>query len=233
MGAIAKNWAVAWLLILTAMVGVAPAAAGQEVSILTNAGDVLQGALSGLAPILRLADPTPKVGPAMQFDVPIPSIQQLWVDFPRIVIETAERVLVAPYSAFTGIAELLRVEAGSDLVQIPFTAIRQIAFDGNAFRPLPREWLGWQWLNQRVYVKEKTATAAAASSGAAAVAVAPVVAPIVPVVSDADDEIVWNGALPTEPAPTAPSGELPGWVLLVGLAVLLGLFFLLPQGSGS
>jgi len=186
--------------------------------------------LSGLAPILRLADPTPKVGPAMQFDVPIPSIQQLWVDFPRIVIETADRVLVGPYSAFTGIAELLRVEAGSDLVQIPFTAIRQIAFDGNAFRPLPREWLGWQWLNQRVYMKEKTAATAAATSGVAAVAVAPVV-PVV--VKDADDDVVWNGTLPTEPAPAASSGEMPWWVLLVGVGLLLGLFFLLPQGSGS
>ncbi len=214
-------------LFIVLVVGISVGVGATTAAIKTNGGDVLQGTLSGLAQVLRLEDPMPPVGPAAQFDIPLDTIQQVWVDFPRVVIETVDRVLVGPFSAFAGIAQLLRIDSLGTSAEIPFAAIQQIAFNGEGFRPLPREWLGQNWLNQRLYVAKKTAAAASSveqmeSTASEAVA------------STGEDEIIWNGAAATpETTPAASSGELPWWVLLVGLAVLIGVFFLIPSGSSS
>jgi hypothetical protein len=222
------------------IVGVSPALDAETVSVKANGGDVLQGALSGLAAMLRLEDPTPPVGPAAQFDIPLSSIQQIWVDFPRVVIETAEHVIVGPFSAFAGIAQMLRVERLGRVTEIPFTAVRQIAFGDAGFRQLPREWLGRDWLNQRLYVVNKTAGTSAASpsvvspSAATAFESEPVSVVDTSPESDSENasEVVWNGAAPVAPqaATTSTSGELPWWVLLIGVAVLLAAFVLIPSG---
>jgi hypothetical protein len=199
------------------------------VAVKTTGGHVLQGALSGLGPTLRLQDPTPPVGPAAQFDIPLASIEQMWINFPRVVIETADHVIVGPYSAFAGIAQLLKIENAGNVTEVPFAAVQAIAFNGAAFHPLPREWLGRDWLNQRGYVVNKTV----GTVGAAATVMQAVTEVVLTPLVDGGDEIVWSGATPAEPAPTSSSGQLPWWVLLIGVAIVVALFLFLPAGKGA
>ena len=216
-------------LVAAALVGLSMAGGAVTVAVKTNGGHVLQGALSGLGPTLRLQDPTPPVGPAAQFDLPLAAIEQVWVNFPRVVIETAGHVIVGPYSAFAGIAQLLKIENAGSVTEVPFAAVQAIAFHGAAFHPLPREWLGRDWLNQRSYLVNKTAGAVGAAAAVAEAETQVVTTPLV----DGGDEIIWSGATPTEPAPTSSSGELPWWVLLIGVAVVVALFLFLPAGTGA
>ncbi len=216
------------------LLGVSPALNAETASVKTNGGDVLQGDLFGLAAMLRLEDPTPPVGPAAQFDIPLSSIQQIWVDFPRVVIETAERVIVGPYSAFAGIAQMLRLERLGTVTEIPFAAVRQIAFGDEGFRQLPREWLGQDWLNQRLYVVNKTTGTPAVGTSTSTFESEPVSVDT-STEAEAATDVVWNGAAPVAPAATttSTSGELPWWVLLIGVAVLVAAFLLIPTGSSA
>ena len=214
------------------LIGLSLASSAATVSLKTNGGDVIQGTLSGLAAVLRLEDPTPPVGPAAQFDIPLSSIQQIWVNFPRIVIETVDHVIIGPFSAFAGIAQMLRVEQLGTVTEIPFTAVRQIAFNDEGFRPLPREWLGRDWLNQRLYVVEKTAVASASSATTTATLETEPVATDTSTESESGSDVVWNGAAPAAPVTAAStSGGLPWWVLLIGVAVVFAAFLLIPSGS--
>ncbi len=224
----------AGLLVAGVLVGLSWASSATTVSLKTNGGDVLQGTLSGLAAVLRLEDPTPPVGPAAQFDLPLSSIQQIWVNFPRVVIETVDHVIIGPFSAFAGIAQMLRVEQLGTVTEIPFTAVRQIAFNGEGFRELPREWLGRDWLNQRLYVVQKTAVASTSSGPAPTAFETEPVATDTPIESETGSDVVWNGAAPAAPATTSStSGGLPWWVLLIGVAVVFAAFFLIPSGKGA
>ncbi len=218
------------LLVAAVLVGLSMAGNAVTVAVKTNGGHVLQGTLSGLAPTLRLQDPTPPVGPAAQFDIPLASIEQMWINFPRVVIETADHVIVGPYSAFAGIAQLLRIEDAGSVTEVPFAAVQAIAFNGAAFHALPREWLGRDWLNQRGYVVNTTAGAVGAAAATEAETEPLIVsAPL----AEGGDEVIWNGTPPAAPAPTASSGELPWWVLLIGVAVVVALFLFLPAGKGA
>ena len=221
------------LLVAAVLVGLSMAGSAVTVAVKTNGGHVLQGTLSGLGPTLRLQDPTPPVGPAAQFDIPLASIEQMWINFPRVVIETADHVIVGPYSAFAGIAQLLRIEDAGSVTEVPFAAVQAIAFNGAAFHTLPREWLGRDWLNQRSYVVYKTAGAVGAVSAAAATEAEVEPLMVSAPVAEGGDEVIWNGTPPAEPAPTASSGELPWWVLLIGVAVVVALFLLFPAGTGA
>jgi hypothetical protein len=216
------------LLVTAVLVGLSMAGGAVTVAVKTNGGHVLQGALSGLGPTLRLQDPTPPVGPAAQFDIPLAAIEQMWINFPRVVIETTDHVIVGPYSAFAGIAQLLKIENVGSVTEVPFAAIQAIAFNGAAFHALPREWLGRDWLNQRNYVVNKTAGAVGEAAAVAEAETQVVLTPL----ADGGDEVVWNGAALVEPA-AAASGELPWWVLLVGVAVVVALFLFLPAGTGA
>jgi hypothetical protein len=224
----------AGFLVAAVLVGLSMAGNAVTVAVKTNGGHVLQGALSGLGPTLRLEDPTPPVGPAAQFDIPLAAIEQMWINFPRVVIETTDHVIVGPYSAFAGIAQLLKITDAGSVTEVPFAAVQAIAFHGAAFHPLPREWLGRDWLNQRNYVVNKTAGAVGAigAIGAAATVPEAMAEVVLTPLADGGDEVVWNGATPAEPAPAA-SGELPWWVLLVGVAVVVALFLFLPAGTGA
>ena len=218
----------AGLLVAAVLVGLSMAGSAVTVAVKTNGGHVLQGSLSGLAPTLRLEDPIPPVGPAAQFDIPLAAIEQMWINFPRVVIETADHVIVGPYSAFAGIAQLLKITDAGNVTEVPFAAVQAIAFNGAAFHPLPREWLGRDWLNQRNYTVNKTAGAVGAATTVAQALTEVVLTPLV----DGGDEVIWSGATSAEPAPAA-SGELPWWVLLVGVAVVVALFLFLPAGKGA
>jgi len=219
----------AGFLVAAALVGLSMAGGAVTVAVKTNGGHVLQGSLSGLAPTLRLEDPTPPVGPAAQFDIPLTAIEQMWINFPRVVIETADHVIVGPYSAFAGIAQLLKITDAGDVTEVPFAAVQAIAFNGAAFHPLPREWLGRDWLNQRDYVVNKTA----GTVGAAATVPEAVTEVVLTPLAEGGDEIIWSGATPAEPAPATASGELPWWVLLIGVAIVVALFLFFPAGTGA
>jgi hypothetical protein len=220
------------LLVATVLVGLSMAGSAVTVAVKTNGGHVLQGALSGLGPTLRLQDPTPPVGPAAQFDIPLASIEQMWVNFPRVVIETTDHVIVGPYSAFAGIAQLLKIENAGSVTEVPFAAVQAIAFNGASFHTLPREWLGRDWLNQRSYVVNKTAGVVAEAAVATVAAEAETQVVTTSLVSGGD-EVVWNGAAAVEPAPATSTGQLPWWLALVAVAVVVAIFFLVPTGSGA
>lgn len=122
-------------------------AAGQDdavsARILTTAGETAEGALSGILPTVRLdaGELTNYVGPFQAFDIPRETIRQITLDFPRVVVETEDRVFVGPYSAYRGISELLTLQRGTGWLSVPTASVRAIALHGYGFHPVPREWL--------------------------------------------------------------------------------------------
>jgi hypothetical protein len=223
------------LLVIAAIAGLSLTGSATTAAVKTTAGHVLQGVLTGLGPMLRLEDPTPHAAPAAPFAIPLDSIRQVWVDFPRVIIETADHVIVGPYSAFAGIAQLLKIGEGSSATELPFSAVQAIALNGASFQPIPREWQGRGWLSQIPGVVSKATGAAPPIAPAAA----PTVTSIVPVVTlptttAAETEIeveaqegVSTDATP-EVQPAASSGGFPWWIGLVIVAGLYAVFVLLP-----
>jgi hypothetical protein len=126
---------------------VAVGAAGQDnavsARILTTTGEIAEGALSGILPTIRLdaGELTNYVGPFQAFDIPRETIRQITLDFPRVVVETEDRVFVGPYSAYRGISELLTLQRGIGWLSVPTASVRAIALHGYGFHPVPREWL--------------------------------------------------------------------------------------------
>jgi hypothetical protein len=120
-----------------------------ETVVLTNTGEEIQGSLTGLAPVIRLSVPPDVtfVGPAQAFDISTSTIRQITVDFPRVVVETADHVYVGPYSAFRGIDEKLVVHGLYADTPIDFASVRAISLQGDAIHPVPWEWLGDRFLS--------------------------------------------------------------------------------------
>jgi len=190
--------------------------------ILTNVGQIAEGSLSGLAPVLRLlpTDGVRSIGPGHQFDVPLASIRQITLDFPRIVIETADRTLIGPYSSFVGIPEVLRLNrAGESSVTIPTASLRAIALNGNPLRPVPRVWLGDGYLSMPEI------------SGASPFVAAEYAGSTISQPSTDTDLTIWNGLIP-EYVPEEPA-ELPWWVGLLGVGVLVAIVYFLASTSAS
>ena len=201
------------LLVGGILVGVAIATGGVPAVVLTNLGQVADGSITGLAPVLRLltTDGARSVGPGPQFDVPLASIQQITLDFPRIVIETATHTLVAPYSSFTGIAEALQLDRpGQPTLSIPLSSLRAIALHGSALHPVPRVWLGDGFLS----MPEITAASALVAAECEDCTISPPRRD-----TDADLTPIWNELTP-EYVPEEPEG-LPWWVGLLGVAALI------------
>lgn len=116
--------------------------------ILTTTGKTLQGKLTGILPTVRLdsSSLTSFVGPVQAFDIPRAKIRQITLDFPRVVVETKDRVFVGPFSAFMGISELLILEQGTESLDLATASVRAIALHGTSLHPVPREWLGSTFL---------------------------------------------------------------------------------------
>jgi len=127
-----------FVLFLVAVVGAA------QPIVRTNTGAEYTGSLSGLAPVIRLNVPpgTTFVGPAQAFDIPLSSITQITVDFPRVVIETPAQVYVGPYSAYSGIQQKIEIHGMYDDTTVDFASVRAISLTGDAIHPVPHEWLG-------------------------------------------------------------------------------------------
>jgi len=206
---------------LSATLGAVPAV------VLTESGQVVDGSLSGLGPVLRLIRPDDAmhVGPDVQFDVPLSTILQISLDFPRIIIETATRTLIGPFSAIAGIDEVLRLDrAGSESYTLPLTALRAIALNGASLRQVPREWMGSEFLTRPKVV------ASTAQVGDVCESCAITAPPDEFAVGD--DQPIWNTLTPTLP-PDTGRAELPWWVGLLGVAAVIGVLYLLTQSGGS
>jgi hypothetical protein len=201
------------------------AASGVPAVLLTNIGQVAEGSLAGIAPVLRLlaTDGVPSIGPDRQFDVPLASIRQITLDFPRIVVETADRILIGPYSSFDGISQALRFDRpGEPSVTIPTSSLRAIALNGHSLRPVPRVWLGDGYLS----MPEITGAIPFVAAGCEDCTI---VRPRTD--EDADLTPIWN-ALSPEYVPEEPE-ELPWWVGLLGVAALVVIAYLLMSATGS
>ena len=102
----------------------------------TTTGSVLNGTMTGIAPLLCL-----NYSPHMSFDIPFSSVVQIIIDFPRVVVETATRIYIGPYSAFSGIDDVISLQQGDTKRDVPFASIRAIAPNGHSFHDTPRIWL--------------------------------------------------------------------------------------------
>ncbi|MFC2078224.1 hypothetical protein ACFLTM_05390 [Candidatus Bipolaricaulota bacterium] len=195
--------------------------------VLTNTGQVADGSLSGLGPILRLVRPTerPLVGPDVQFDVPLSSILQITLDFPRVIIETATRTLIGPFSAILGIPEMLRLDrSGSESYDLPTTSLRAIALNGASLRRVPREWTVSEFLTRPKVVAASPLTDTICDDCSIA-------APPIGQYPGSDDPI-WNTITPTLP-PETDRGELPWWVGLLGVAGVMVVLYLMTGSGGT
>jgi hypothetical protein len=218
------------LLIGGLLAGTSMATSAVPAVILTNVGQVAEGTLSGIAPVLRLlaTDGVRSIGPGPQFDVPLGSIRQITLDFPRVIIETATRTLIGPFSSFSGIPEVLRLDrVGASTITIPTSSLRAIALNGSTLRPVPRVWLGDGHLSMpeiagaAPFVASEcdncTITPASASQSTATVD------------TDADLTPIWNTITP-EYVPEQQEA-LPWWVGLLAVAALVVIAFLLTSSS--
>ena len=218
-----KKLAIAAFLIGGIIGGIAITASAVPAVILTNLGQVAEGSLTGIDPVIRLlkTDAVTSVGPGPQFDVPLSSIRQITIDFPRVVIETADRTLIGPYSSFSGISDALKLErTGEPSVVIPTSSLRAIALNGHSLHPVPRVWLGNGYLS----MPEIAGATPFVPADCADCSIT------LPRVDDADLTLVWNGLTP-EYVPEEPE-ELPWWVGLLGVAALIVVAFLLTSSVG-
>jgi hypothetical protein len=228
MGRNRKRMQITAFVAMMLLCSVAWTATGTQATVLTNLGGVAEGTLSGLGPLIQLRAPhgVQVTGPHQQFDLPLSRIRQITVDFPRVIIETLEDVIIAPYSAFLGIAEILTLTPGraEETYRIPFTSVRAIALHGAALRPVPRQWMGDHFLSE-------PEIAAARPLGIEICADCEVTTPTPSAVTPApvdDSPVIWGAFTPEVPE-EEPS--FPWWIGLVAVAVLLGVFFIVSPGS--
>ena len=216
--------AIAALLIVGIVGGIAIIAGAVPAVILTNAGQVAEGSLTGIAPVIRLleTDGVTSIGPGRQFDVPLASIHQITIDFPRVVVETADRVLIGPFSSFRGIPQALRLDRGGEPdVTIPTSSLRAIALNGHSLRPVPRVWLGDGYLSMPEIFGASPFVATECENCTIGLPRTD---------TDADLTPIWNGLSPAY-VPEEPA-ELPWWVGLLGVAALVVIAYLLTSAAG-
>jgi len=224
------------------IVGLPFAASAIQATVLTNKGQIADGTLAGIGPVIRLSAPDEVsiIGPDQQFDVPVSSIVQITLDFPRVVIEAVDRVLIGPYSAFRGIDEALRLErSDGTLVTIPTTSLRAIAFAGHALRAVPREWMGNGYLSEPEILAASPLTLETGCNDCSVTLPQPLLAGRDTLLTGGntlpagDDTPIWNGLEPQYPIEEESAG-LPSWLGLLGFgAVVVVAYLLTLQGSSS
>jgi len=215
------------LAVLGAVIATAFAVTAVPATLLTNDGQVAEGSISGIGPVIRLlaTEGVTSTGPDRQFDIPLSSIRQITVDFPRVVIETLDGALIGPFSAFAGISEALQLDrAGEPLVTLPTSALRAIALNGHALRPVPRVWLGDGYLSEPEIMSARPFEAAECDDCSIT---------FPQPARDPDLIPIWNGMSPEVAAPE-PTEGLPWWVgLLVVGGIMAAVYFLAPAGTTS
>lgn len=198
-------------------------------TILTTIGETATGTLLGLSPTSRLvASIPPHIGPANVFDIPIDAIQQITLDFPRVIVETAERVFIGPWSAFTGIPEALTLERGFEQISLVTSGLRAIALNNNALHEVPREWLGDGFLAEPKVLRRGGDLVASSDRSTTPVST-----------SDSSTELTLGpeptveDLFPTYPVESEPQAELPWWVPVVAVAAVAVIALLSAGGTAS
>jgi len=203
--------------------GLALESTATQATVLTNLGGIADGTLMGLAPVIQLRAPAEVtvIGPMQQYDIPLSSIRQISLDFPRLVIETDTGVVIGPYSAFKGIDEVLTLVTDSRTasITIPVTSVRAIALHGRGLRAVPREWMGDHFLSTPEIVSASPLLVEDCVNCTITI----------PVSSDGDSTLIWNTITPE--IPLEEPAELPWWVGVLGVAALVLLFYLLSAGQ--
>ncbi|MEA1871081.1 MAG: hypothetical protein U9N00_02640 [Candidatus Bipolaricaulota bacterium] len=181
---------------------------------MTTTGKTVQGRLSGISSIIRLSVPPPVtyVGPAQAFDIDLSTIRQILIDFPRVAVETEDRIYIGPFSAFSGISQLLTLTDGNTTHSFSIASLWAIALHGEPFQPLPREWMGDEFLSMPDATTVFPVTMDMDSAGK------PVEEEhaVVPVHT-------WNDLYPTIPPPLEEA--TPWWVGMLIVAGLVGLVY--------
>jgi len=212
-------------LALTSILALGTSAA--EVTVLTNLGGVANGFLMGISPVisLRAPDEVTVIGPMQQYDLPLSSIRQISCDFPRLVIETETGVIIGPYSAFGGINELLKLNSGNGVIEIPVTSLRAIAFHGSSLQAVPREWMGNHFLSEPEIVSATPLLVTGCDDCSITV----------PATVSADTTVdttpIWNTITPD--IPTEEASEFPWWMGMIGVGALVVLFYFLSSGQSA
>ena len=171
----------------------------------TTTGSVISGSITGISPNLRL-----DFSPHANFDIPLSSVVQMVIDFPRIIVETTTRVYIGPYSAFSGIDDVVTIQQDGSKRDIPFAALRAIALNGHSFHAIPRTWLEDGFLTLPVVLSVSPASEQEASSAVVAM-------PESGISAQTWDELYQIPTIPQE-------AETPWWLLLLiitGLGVLV------------
>lgn len=225
----ARNTASMIVLLILALLSILSLATlATDVTVLTNLGGVADGVLTGIDPLitLRAPDEVTVIGPMQQYDLPLSSIRQISFDFPRLVIETETGVIIGPYSAFSGIGELLKLtpNTGNKIIEIPVTSLRALAFHGRGLRAVPREWMGDHFLSTPEIVAAKPLV------GDSCIGCTTTRAPINGS-SASDATPIWNTITPQ--TPVEETAEFPWWLGLIGVAALVIIFFLLNSGQSA
>jgi len=191
-------------LVLLSIVSLAVLGAGASL-VETTTGSVLNGTITGIAPLLRLDS-----SPHGSFDIPLSTVVQMVIDFPRVVVETPTRVYIGPYSAFSGIDDVVAVQQGDSKRDIPFASLRAIALNGHSFHEIPRIWLEGGFLTLPAVLNIASSPEQENPTVAA------------PSLERTTSEQTWDELYQT---PTIPQeAETPWWLLLLitaGLAVLV------------
>jgi len=181
---------------------------------MTTTGETVQGNINGISSVIRLSVPPPVtyVGPAQAFDIDLSTIRQILIDFPRVAVETDDRVYIGPFSAFSGIAQLLTLTDGRTTHSFSMASLRAIALHGESFHPLPREWIGDKFLSMPGVM---TASPVTMNTDGARERIEeePAVVPV----------RTWNDLYPTTPPPTEET--TPWWVGMLIVAGLVGLIY--------
>ncbi len=213
--------------VAAASIGIGAVPAG----LLTHLGEYVEGTLTGLGPTLRLmeTDGVRSIGAGPHGEIPLSSIRQITVDFPRVVVETVSRTWIGPYSAFRGLPEEVQLRrAGASTVTFPIAGLRAITLHGDALRPVPRVWLGGGHLS----MPEIAAASTVDADGCEDCAITrPRASTVAPSPEDRDETPLWD-ALTPQVAPQE-SEELPWWVGLLGVAGLIAVAFLLTSTGGG
>ena len=204
----------ALLLVLVVIEGV-----GEGVTtVLTSTGTKLVGSLSGISPMIRLAVPTDImfIGPRQAFDIPLAKVRQITLDFPRVVVETKDRVYVGPFADFRGIPEELSIRERSIDHSFYTASLRAIALHGETIHPVPREWLVNEFLSLPITI----AVPPAQKESETAVATTPT----------EKTPQTWSDLYPTTPAPKEEQ-ETPLWISLLVAVAVVGLIYFGVTGS--
>ncbi len=193
------------------------AAVAAPALLMTNTGKTQEGSLMGISPVIRLNVPrsASPFGPPQAFDIPLSTVCQITVDFPRLIIETDKRVYLGPFSAFSGISELLALRTKDETLKFPTASLRAIALHGNPLGPVPRQWLGDKFL---LLPEVLTAQALQAEDGET-------------LPEEPSERIYWEELYPT--LPPEPTQETSWWLnalIFAGLAALV--YFSLSSSGG-